>query len=57
MKKDYVVTFDTRSPITEGTIRQLRRMTIGDAQALLVLASFIPKRGVIVNAKTLAVAS
>lgn len=50
----YVVTFDQREITGPGAIDGLKRMTLGEATALLELAARIPKHGRIVNAQTLA---
>jgi hypothetical protein len=49
----YVVTFDPRPVAGVGSIKDLRPMTLDDARALLAHAARIPKRGRIINTRTL----
>jgi hypothetical protein len=50
---EYVVTFDSRPVYGPGAIEGLQRMPLADAYGVLSEAGRIPKRGRIVNARTL----
>jgi hypothetical protein len=51
----YVVTFEAGPIHRRSQLSGLRRMTLADAQALIIEASRIPKRGRVVDSATLAV--